>query len=61
MGDRVPDRDVRGLCGLGGSAAHASAMTDFARVLVWIALAVWLAVFVAMLRRGVELVRGERT
>ena len=47
--------------GLGGSAAHASAMTDFARVLVWIALAVWLVVFVAMLRRGVELVRGERT
>ena len=40
--------------GLGGSAAHASAMTDFARVLVWIAVAVWLVVFVAMLRRGVD-------
>jgi tellurite resistance protein TehA-like permease len=46
--------------GLGGSAAHAAAMTDFARVLVWIALAVWLVVFVAMVRHGVQLVRGDR-
>lgn len=39
-----------------GAAAHVSAITDFARVWVWIALAVWALVFSAMFRsawRGV--------
>jgi tellurite resistance protein TehA-like permease len=43
-----------------GAAVHAGAITDFARVWVWVALAVWLIVFAAMLRRGLELTRGER-
>jgi tellurite resistance protein TehA-like permease len=45
--------------GLGGSAAHAVVMTDFARVWVWVALAVWVVVFVAMLGRGMRLARGD--
>lgn len=44
--------------GLGGSAAHASVMSDFAKVWVWVALAFWLVVFVAMLGRGVQLVQA---
>lgn len=44
--------------GLGGSAAHAAVMTDFAKVWVWVGLAVWLVVFVAMLGRGVQLVQA---
>jgi hypothetical protein len=46
--------------GLGGSAAHASAMTDFARIWVWVALAVWLVVFAAMLGRGIQVACGDR-
>jgi tellurite resistance protein TehA-like permease len=42
-----------------GQAAHASAITSFARAWVWVALVVWLLVFGAMLRRGVRVVRGE--
>jgi tellurite resistance protein TehA-like permease len=34
-------------------------ITDFAHVWVWVALAVWLVVFAAMLRRGPRLVHGE--
>jgi hypothetical protein len=34
--------------------AHAGAITSFARVWVWVALAVWAVVFTAMIRRGVE-------
>jgi tellurite resistance protein TehA-like permease len=45
--------------GLGGSAAHASAMTDFARIWVWVAFAVWLVVFVAMLGRGIQVACGD--
>jgi hypothetical protein len=41
-----------------GIAAHAGAITTFARVWVWVALIVWVAVFVVMLRRAVEVVRG---
>ena len=33
-------------------------ITDFAQVWVWVALAVWLAVFAAMLRRAPALLRG---
>ncbi len=43
-----------------GAAIHADAITSFARVWVWVALAVWLIMFAAMLRRGMQLVRGER-
>jgi hypothetical protein len=42
-----------------GTAAHAPAMTQFARIWVWVGVAVWLVVFAAMLRRGLELARGE--
>lgn len=38
-----------------GAAAHAGAITDFARVWIWAGVAVWLVVFVAMLRRGLRL------
>jgi tellurite resistance protein TehA-like permease len=41
-----------------GVAAHASAMTSFARVWVWVALAVWAVVFVAMIVRAIDLLRG---
>ena len=40
-----------------GSAAHAGAITSFARVWVWIAVAVWAVVLVAMLYRGTETAR----
>jgi tellurite resistance protein TehA-like permease len=42
-----------------GAAAKIPAMSDFARVWVWIALAVWILVFGAMTVRAVELVRGR--
>lgn len=42
-----------------GAAAHASPIIDFARVWVWVGVAVWLVAFVAMTRRGLELARGE--
>jgi len=34
-----------------GAVTHTEAMTDFARVWAWIAVAVWLVVFVAMVSR----------
>ena len=37
-----------------GAAAHVGAITSFARVWVWIALAVWAAVLAAMINRGVQ-------
>jgi len=43
-----------------GSAAHVPAITDFAKVWVWVGVAVWVIVFAAMLARGVELARAER-
>jgi tellurite resistance protein TehA-like permease len=43
-----------------GQAAHASAVTSFARVWVWVALAVWGVVFAAMIRRAVQIVHGEQ-
>jgi hypothetical protein len=39
-----------------GAAAHADGITSFARVWVWIALAVWAAVLGAMIRRGIQAV-----
>jgi tellurite resistance protein TehA-like permease len=42
-----------------GQAAHASAITSFARAWVWVALVVWLIVFAAMLRGGLHVVRGK--
>lgn len=36
-----------------GTATGAGAITSFARVWVWVAVAVWLVVFAAMLQRGV--------
>jgi hypothetical protein len=42
-----------------GEVTHTSGITDFARVWVWVALAVWLVVFAAMLSLGPRLVRGE--
>jgi tellurite resistance protein TehA-like permease len=43
-----------------GTAADAPAIHDFARVWVWAALALWLLIFAAMIRRGIELTRGEQ-
>lgn len=40
-----------------GALNHSAGITDFARVWVWVALAVWLVVFVAMLRRAPSLLR----
>ena len=40
-----------------GAAAHAGGITSFARLWVWVAVAVWAVVFVAMLYRGVEAIR----
>jgi tellurite resistance protein TehA-like permease len=42
-----------------GAAAHAPGITHFARVWVWAGVAVWLVVFVAMLRRGLRLAQDE--
>ena len=42
-----------------GAVATAPAITDFARVWVWAGVGVWLVVFLAMLRRGQQLARGE--
>jgi hypothetical protein len=42
-----------------GAAAHAAGIVDFARVWVWVGVALWLVVFAAMLRRGLKLARGE--
>ena len=42
-----------------GAVTQTAGITDFARVWVWVALAVWLVVFAAMLRRGPRLVHGE--
>ena len=42
-----------------GAVAHAGAITTFARVWVWIALASWAIVFAVMSRRAVAVVRGR--
>jgi len=42
-----------------GTAASAPAISSFARVWVWVAVAVWLIVFAAMLRRGSQIARGQ--
>lgn len=42
-----------------GAAAHASAITDFARVWVWAGVAVWLIAFGTMLRHGLQLASSE--
>jgi tellurite resistance protein TehA-like permease len=39
-----------------GAAAHAGAITSFARVWVWIALALWAVVLVGMIRRAIRAV-----
>jgi tellurite resistance protein TehA-like permease len=41
-----------------GAVAHAGAITSFAQVWVWVALAVWTVVFVALLRRTSTIVAG---
>lgn len=46
---------------LTGAAAHAPAITDFARVWVWAGAAVWLVVTAAMVHRGLQLARGQRS
>jgi hypothetical protein len=43
-----------------GIAAGAPGITDFARVWVWVGVAVWLAAFAGMVLRGLQLVRGEQ-
>jgi tellurite resistance protein TehA-like permease len=43
-----------------GTAAAAGAATSFARVWVWIALAMWAVVFAATLRRAIEIARTLR-
>jgi tellurite resistance protein TehA-like permease len=42
-----------------GSVASAPAITDFARVWVWVAVAVWLAVLVGLARRAPALLAGR--
>ena len=42
-----------------GAAARAPGIADFARIWVWVGVAVWLSVFLAMLARGWQLVRWE--
>jgi voltage-gated anion channel len=42
-----------------GTVTQTAGITDFARVWVWVALAVWLVVFAAMLRRAPSLAQGE--
>jgi tellurite resistance protein TehA-like permease len=42
-----------------GQAARASAITSFARVWVWVALAVWAAVLAGMMRRAANVVQDE--
>ncbi len=44
-----------------GAAADAPAVSSFARVWVWVGVAVWLVVFGAMLRRGLQLAHGAST
>jgi tellurite resistance protein TehA-like permease len=44
-----------------GAAAHAGAITSFARVWVWLALASWAIVSVATIGRAVRVVRGQRS
>jgi hypothetical protein len=47
-------------CSFGvGAAVGAGAITTFGRVWVWVGLAVWLLVFVAMVRTGAALARGS--
>jgi hypothetical protein len=41
-----------------GKAATTAGIADFARVWVWAGVAVWLIVFLAMLRRGAQLARA---
>ena len=43
-----------------GLVAHAGAITSFAQVWTWLALAVWVVVFVAMLRRTVDILGAAR-
>ena len=43
-----------------GPLTHARGITDFGRVWVWVALAVWLVVFGAMLRRAPALLCGHK-
>ena len=42
-----------------GAVAHAGAITTFARVWVWIALASWAIVFAITIRGAVAVVRGR--
>jgi tellurite resistance protein TehA-like permease len=44
-----------------GAAVHAAAITSFARVWIWIALASWAIVSVATIGRAVEVVRGRES
>ena len=44
-----------------GLVAHAGAITSFARGWVWVALAVWAVVLLALIRRAIEVVRGDGT
>jgi hypothetical protein len=57
--DRVPARDLRRRRFIVGVLAHAGAITSFARVWVWIALASWAIVFAATIGRAVEVARGQ--
>jgi tellurite resistance protein TehA-like permease len=40
-------------------ADHATAITRFARIWVWVALAVWAVVFAAMIGRAIQIVRAD--
>ena len=43
-----------------GVADHAGAITSFARAWIWVALVVWAVVFMAMVVRAGQVLRGER-
>ena len=42
-----------------GKGDHATAITRFARIWVWVALAVWAVVFAAMIGRAIQIVRAD--
>ncbi|HEY5429933.1 MAG TPA: tellurite resistance/C4-dicarboxylate transporter family protein [Solirubrobacteraceae bacterium] len=42
-----------------GTTVHTAAITSFARVWIWVALAVWLIVFAAMLHHAPQIARGQ--
>ena len=59
--DRVPAWDVRRVQLRRRTCRARGAITSFARGWVWVALAVWAVVLLALIRRAIEVVRGDGT